>query len=186
MRKIALAFAALLSGCAATGGPFQESVTHVQIFSGYSRSGFSGFAAAGPLVEMHGTIPGGADAETVAAALRLPPRFPQTPFQAIAPGSAPSSQRIVLVFGVNGGLNADEVCRGDVRAGGVTDRLAVGAAFCTGSRSGSTASLHHQRALTPDDPAFTDAMRRLFDALAPSRGENEPFRSRERCIPPNC
>jgi len=61
----------------------------------------------------------------------------------------------------------------------------VAAAWCAGSRSGSTAALQHQRALTPDDPAFTGAMRRLFDSLAPSRDENERFRS-ERCIPPGC
>lgn len=185
MRKIIIAFAVLLSGCTATGGLFEESVSSVQIFPGYTRSGFSAFAASGPLVEMHGPLPGGADAETVAAALRLPPRFPQTPFRAIAPGAAPRSQRIVLVFGVNGGINADQVCAGDVSAGGVTDRLAVAAAYCTGSRSGSTASLQRRSALTPDDPAFTDAMRRLFDSLAPSRDENNTFRS-ERCIPPGC
>jgi len=185
MRKIAIAFAALLSGCAAPGGPFEENVGFVQIFSGYSRAGFSAFAASGPLVEMHGPLPGGADTETIAAALRLPPRFPQTPFRAIAPGSAPRSQRIVLVFGVRGGINADQVCAGDIAAGGVTDRLAVAAAWCAGSRSGSTAALQHQRALTPDDPAFTGAMRRLFGSLAPSRDENERFRS-ERCIPPGC
>lgn len=185
MRRVALALAALLGGCAASGGLFEENIGFVQIFPGYSRAGFSSFAASGPLVEMHGPLPGGADAETVAAALRLPPRFPQTPFRAVEPGSAPGGQRIVLVFGVGGGINADEVCRGDVRAGGVTDRLAVGAAFCTGSRSGSTASLHHQRALTADDPAFTDAMRRLFGVLAPFRDENRTDR-RDRCIPPNC
>lgn len=185
MRRMMIAIALLLGGCAAGSGPFEENISFVEIFPGYSRPGFSAFAASGPLVEMHGPLPGGADAEAVAAALRLPPRFPQTPFRAIEPGSAPRSQRIVLVFGVNGGVNADEVCRGEVSPGGVTDRLAVAAAYCTGSRSGSTAALHHRRALTPDDPAFTDAMRRLFGALAPMRDETERFRG-ERCIPPNC
>jgi len=185
MRRIAIAFMALLGGCAASGGLFEENIGFVQVFSGYTRTGFSAFAASGPLVEMHGPLPGGADADTVAAALRLPPRFPQAPFRAVAPGEAPRSQRIVLVFGVNGGIDADRVCRGAVSPGGVTDGLAVAAAYCTGSRSGSTAALHHLRALTPDDPAFTDAMRRLFDAMAPMRDENERFRG-DRCIPPGC
>lgn len=180
-----LALAALLLGACETTGFFDERIGFVEVLSAYSRNGFSAFAAAGPSVEMHGPLPGGADPDTVAAALRLPGNFPQTPFQAIEPGSSPRGQRIVLVFGTFGGLNPDEVCRGEIGSGAASDRLQVGAAFCIGRRAGSTASLSHVRMPTPDDPEFTASMRRLFGALAPAQDERTQ-RGGTRCILAPC
>lgn len=183
LRALAVIAVLALSGCAGSS-LFDERVGFVDVFSGYSRSGFSAFAAAGPSVEMHGPLPGGADAATVAAALRLPANFPQTPFQAIEPGSAPRGQRIVLAFGVFGALNLDDACRGEVPGAGA-DSLQVSAVYCVGRRPASTASLRHDRALTPDDPAFTAAMRRLFAAMAPLDDARER-RGGSRCILAPC
>jgi hypothetical protein len=162
-----IAAAVILSGCAG-GGPFAQRVTHQSVKVSYSPLQFSAFAAAGPLVEIRGAPPGGATPEQVVEALRLPARWPQTPFRLIAPGEAARSQRIVLVFGLPGGLGANLLCQGQV-APVMTEALTVGAAFCTGRRDATGAKLTDARPLGPDDSEFAVAMTRLFAELAPSR-----------------
>lgn len=162
---------------AACAGALEERVYGQAYLPAYSPLGFSAFAAAGPLVEVRGAPPDGAGAEAVAAALRLPGRFPHVPFRAVAPGAAPTSQRIVLAFGLRAADPA-RMCAGEVEGGAQTDGLSVAAAFCVGSRPASSAVLAHERPLGVGDPAFTDAMRRLFAQLAPSR---DPQQDRDDC-----
>lgn len=161
------AVAAILLGCAG-GAPFAQRITHQSVKVSYSPLQFSAFAAAGPLVEIRGSPPGGATPEQVMEALRLPARWPQTPFRLVAPDEAARSQRIVLVFGLPGGMGANLLCQGRV-APVMTDTLTVGAAFCTGRRDATGAKLTDARPLGPDDPEFAVAMTRLFAELAPLR-----------------
>lgn len=171
IRRLVFTVAALaaLAGCAGPGGggPFGERIYGAEYFTTYSPSQFSAFAAAGPLLEVRGTPPGGATAAELAPALRLPAFWPQTPFRPVTPETPPSAQRIVLIFGVPGMVNPIDVCAATGLGGETPDRVEVVAAFCRGSRAGSTAKLSVDRPLAIDDPAFSTAMTRLFHAIAP-------------------
>lgn len=175
-----LAAALLLAGCAGPGafpgaGPFGEAITRVEQRSNYVASQFGAFAAAGARVEMRGPLPGGATAEQVAAALALPGWWPQTPLRAIPPAEAGQGQRIVLIFGADGGVDIDRVCAGGGTQGVARDGLRVGAVLCLGSRPASTATLTRAAPAAPGDPDFTAAMRNLLAALAPP---DDRFRER--------
>jgi hypothetical protein len=167
MRRTLAAFAAslALSACA---GTFEERITPGDFFTAYRPSQFSAFAASGPIVEIHGARPAGATDAEIAEALRLPSWFAQTPFRVAPAGAGPEGrQRIILNFGSAGGMDPIAACAGRVNAGGVTDRLAVAAAFCRGTAPGSASRLLHERALAPGDPDFSRAMTRLFAEMFP-------------------
>lgn len=165
--SIGLVLAMAVGGCA-SGGFFDQRVTNQSVNVSYSPSQFSAFAAAGPLVEIRGAPPGGATPEEIAAALKLPGRWPQTPFRVVAPGEAPHSQRIVLLFGAPGGFGDVLLCRGDMQPV-ETSNLTAAAAFCRGGRAASGAKLTDVRAIGLSDPEFATAMTRLLSEMSPSR-----------------
>lgn len=187
MRRLFVACTAALA-VSACAGAFAERVSPAEFYPAYTPAQFGSFAAAGPVVEIHGPRPGGADDAAIAAALRAPQWFAQAPFSAAPAGEPPEGrQRIILNFGEAGGMNTISACRGRVSPGGVVDRLAVAAAYCIGTRPASAARLVHDAPLTPDDPAFGDAMARLFAEMFPNtdpRGRGDNDRNRSRIIPP--
>lgn len=178
----AMAAATLVAACATS--PFMSRVHSVTIFPAYTSLGFSAFAAAGPTVEFRGPLPGDATPEAIAAALRLPGFYPQTPFRAAAPSDF--GQRIVLAFGAAGG-DTPALCAAPASGSGVETpgRLEVAAAFCNGASPLSVARLSDARPLAPDDPAFTAALRSLFAEMAPTRDPSDNNR-RDACILPPC
>jgi hypothetical protein len=182
MRRAVAAVAAALAvaGCAG-GGLFDERIAFVDHDPAYSPLEFGGFAAAGPLVEARGPIPGGASAEELAAALRLPGFFPQTPFRVAPPAPSEARQaRIVLAFGPGAGFDPVALCRGGVDGAGGGEGLGVAAAWCRGGSPLGWGRLDHRRPLAPGDPAFTASMRRLFGEIAPPRRPNDP--REDRCV----
>jgi hypothetical protein len=175
MRLALLAAAALSAGCA-FGDLGHQRITHRSDSVSFTTTGFSAFAAAGPLVEIRGAPPGGATPAEVLPTLRLPGWWPQTAFRLAQPGEAPTAQRIVLAFGVPGGVSASIMCRDDFTPTPTTT-LTAAAAFCRGHSGATVAKLTDDRPLTPDDPAFASAMTSLFDAIAPRRDpahDNDP------------
>jgi hypothetical protein len=175
---IATLTAALLAGCAAPGGGgvFDERITNRQIYPAYTRNGIAAMTSAGAPVEVRGAPPGGADPQTVVAALAVPGSLPPGPLRAVAPGEAAGSSRFVVVFGA-GAVNPGVICV-DPPPGAIADRLVAAVAYCIGSTHGSSALLTHARPLAPGDPAFTQAFRRAFTAISPRR---EPEKERDRC-----
>lgn len=167
MRLAMTLVAALCAGCA-LGDLGRQRITHQSDSISYSPTGFSAFAAAGPLVEIRGAPPGGASPEQVLPTLRLPGWWPQTAFRLAQPGEAERSQRIVLAFGVPGGVSEAILCRGDFQTT-PTPALTAAAAFCRGRRGATGAKLTDDRPLAPGDPAFATAMTRLLDAISPRR-----------------
>jgi hypothetical protein len=167
MRLAVLAAAALCAGCALQDLTRQR-ITHQSDSISYDPTGFSAFAAAGPVVEIRGAPPGGAAPADVLPTLRLPGWWPQTPFRPAEPADIPRGQRIVLAFGVPGGVSAGILCRGDFPTTS-TPSLTAAAAYCRGRSGATAAKLTDDRPLGPGDPAFATAMTRLFDAIAPRR-----------------
>jgi len=166
--RIALLFVVALSAGCALQDFTRQRITHQSVSITYSPSAFSAFAAAGPLVEIRGAPPGGAGPAAVLPALRLPAGWPQTPFRLVEPAAAAKSTRIVLAFGVPGGVSDALLCRGDYQPT-QTAALTAAAAWCRGRSGGTAAKLTDDRPLGPDDPAFATAMTRLFDAISPRR-----------------
>jgi hypothetical protein len=168
MRGAILVAGALLAGCAAFD-PTGERIYGADHLTPFTISGFSAFAASGPVVEVFGTPPGGASPEAVVAALRLPGFWPQTPPR-LAPADLPrDAQRIRLVFGVMGTSDPVGVCRETPRGGATPGRVELYAAYCRGRSGGSGAKLSIGRELAVDDPAFAQALTRLMGVVAPRR-----------------
>ncbi len=170
-----------LSACAAAG---PQLVHSVDIRSNFSPAGFSAFAASGPAVAFVGRLPGEASPTDTAAALRLPGRWPQTPFRPV--DAMERGQRIVIAFGAAGDPGA--LCDTPQTPGETPGRLEASAAYCIGSRVASSGRLSDSRPLVPGDPAFTDSMRALLGEIASSR---EPFESNRQdnsddCPVPTC
>lgn len=179
----ACAAVAALSACA---GALDERISGGSFYPAYTPSGFSAFAAAGPIVEIHGARPGGADDAAIAEALRLPGWFPQTPFSAAEPGAPPEGrQRIVLNFGAASEMSTVAACEGRISPGAIADRLTVAAAFCVGRRPATGAHLSHERPLAPPDPEFSRTMTRLFSVMLPASDPRQrDDRRGPRIIPP--
>lgn len=170
-RASLLGAAVLAAGCAATGG---ERIYNAMYFS-YTPSNFRSMAAAGAPIEIFGAPPGGASAEEVVAALRMPARLASTaPRLAEVPGQG---QRLVFAFGSGGAVNGEALCAGAVQGGALNDRLEVSAAFCRGDRLMTQAQMTVPGPVGPPDPQFTQSMRRLIDVLGP---RDDPNRDREQ------
>jgi hypothetical protein len=181
MRRVVIGALLASAGCAAV---LQQSVHSVEIMPNYQPSGFSAFAASGPAVEFVGPLPGGATPEAVAATLRLPGWWPQTPFRPLAPGEG--GQRIVIAFGAAGDPAA--LCENPSTPAATPGRLEASAAYCRGRSAASFGRLSDQRDLVPGDPAFAASMGALLSEITPSR---EPFESRREnrfddCLLPVC
>lgn len=169
LRAVLVVAALVLAGC--VGNLAAERIWEGARLDTVTALEFSAFASAGPTVAILGAPPGGAAQETVVAALRMPSRFRQAPFQTIDPFSeTPPRLRLVLAFGLAGGADGNPLCRGTLSAPApqrATDGLEVLAALCDGRRADTTARLSHPAPLGPGDPAFATAMTRLIETLAP-------------------
>jgi hypothetical protein len=168
MRRAALAAVLVLAGCASPEDFFGQRITVPDYFALYTPLEFSTFAAAGPVVEVLGKPPGGATAEQVVAALRIPGYWPQTPPRLLDPDGPRPARVLKLIFGATGAGNPFDVCAGRAKGGETPGRLTVNGAFCINGSPASTAYLVDKRPLTPDDPAFSDALARLVNTLAPT------------------
>lgn len=170
-----LAAALALSNCAPLGG---ELIFNTKQSSAYTPQNFRGMAAAGAPIEVIGAPPGGASAEEVVAAIRMPARFGSaSPVLAQPPGHG---QRLVFAFSVNGAVHGPGLCAGKVAAGAFNDRLEVFGAFCRGGRPLTQAQLSVDGPVGPSDPQFAIVMARLIDILGPRTNPN--FRSKN-CSP---
>jgi hypothetical protein len=166
MRRAVLAMTLVLSGCAGIEGA-GERIYGADYFTPYSVSGFSAFAASGPVVEVFGTPPGGAAPEDVVAALRLPGYWPQTPARLAPADIARDAQRLRFVFGLTGMSDPIGVCAKTPSGGETPGRVELYVAYCRGSQGGSGAKLSIGRPLSVDDPAFSAALTRLMMTVAP-------------------
>ena len=179
MRRAVIGACLMLGACATVEGG--ERIYGADYFTTYSVSGFSAFAAAGPVVEVFGTPPGGASPEAVVAVLRLPGFWPQTPPRLAPPDLAPSAQRLRLVFGVPGMSSPLGVCETTPSGGETPGRVELYAAYCRGSAGASGAKLSIGRDLGVDDPAFARALTRLMGVVAP---RSDPLERRRGTGPP--
>lgn len=180
---VSLVAALAAAGCVGLWG---ETIWEAPRLNAVTPLEFSAFAAAGPAVEIRGAAPGGATPAEVAAALRMPARYPAAPFRLVGPadGTPPmqGALRLVFAFGATGPADGRALCAG----GGTvptaqTGRFEVLGALCIGPNADSAARLSHETPLSPADPAFTGVMTRLIGVLSPREGE---FRRRGCPIPP--
>ena len=187
-RLVLVLAATALAGCADL---LAERIWDGERVNSVTPTEFSAFAASGPRVEILGAPPGGASAEEVVAALRMPGRFRNAPFRLVETGSeATTTQgmvRLVFAFGAAGAANGRPLCAGQpsgASAQGPKDGLEVTAALCIGRQVDAAARLSHRDPLAPGDPAFTATMARLIDVLAP---RSQEFRDRRgMCLIPPC
>jgi len=175
-RNVSLVALLAAAGCAATSG---ERIYNTLYFS-YTPSNFRSMAAAGAPIEVFGAPPGGATAEEVVAAIRMPSRLGSTsPRLAEVPGQG---QRLVFAFGGGGAVNGEALCAGAVEGGALNDRLEVSAAYCRGDRLLTQAQMTVPGPVGPPDPQFTSSMRRLIDVLGPRDDPNRDNDRSERII----
>jgi len=171
-----LALGLAAAGCAVTSA---ERIFNAHYFS-YSPGEFRSMAAAGAPVEIFGSPPGGATAEEVVAALRMPAHLASTPPRlAESPGQG---ARLVFAFGGGGAVNGEALCAGNPASGALPDRLDVAGAFCRGSRLMTQAQLSFDAPVGPSDPRFTSAMRRLIATLGPRTDPNRDRNSGDRIL----
>lgn len=179
LRTVMIGLGLLAAGCTGIPGERIYNVTYIS----YTPSNFRSMAAAGAPIEIFGAPPGGASAEQVVEAIRMPARLnAASPRLAEIPGQG---QRLVFAFGLAGPVTGEALCAGAVVGSTLPDRLEVAGAFCRGERMLTRANMTAPGPVGPPDPRFTESMRRLIETLGPRTDPNRD-NSRRDCTRPGC